>query len=466
MSSKRGTSAPSSPPPKKKVSGTTKASVANFFKPASQKMAEAVNKAKWSEQAPHEGAKTSMLAAKYTPEGSKGWVKATEKVKVAAFDLIQDSTLIDVASGKKFAKGADDWRWWNECVPEKLRALHSEGYLIAIFSNQGGLTLHPDPKAKITSRTDRVREYKAKCNQVLRALDLPVSLFAATSKDVFRKPRTGMWSALLTSHALDASEVDLSSSFFVGDAAGRPARGTRAKDFSCSDRNMAANLGLAFYTPEEYFLGAQPEAFVRDFDPAVVQRAVDDTVVWQKKSDRELVIFCGPPGAGKSSFWWRHFEPLGYTRINQDRLGSRDKCIAAAKRAIEDGASIVIDNTNADTRIRGIWIQMARENNMGVRCVHFKTPLKMCVHNDHYRANSKGVSVFPYFAMTIVVDSNKTQSPANPEDREGLPGIAFGSFQTRYIAPSLEEGLDEIFETEFRFSGTDEEFAAWAKYWS
>lgn len=203
-------------------------------------------------------------------------------------------------------------------------------FLIAIFSNQGGLTLHPDAKAaaamaKNPRRTDRVLEYKAKCNQVLRALDLPVALFAATSKDVFRKPRTGMWDALLAAHALDAAAVDMAASFFVGDAAGRPAgRGSAAKDFSCSDRNFAANLGLPFFTPDEYFRGAEPELFVRDFDPVAVQREQGEqpAVCWAKKSDREMVIFCGPPGAGKSSFWWRHCEPLGYTRINQDRLGS------------------------------------------------------------------------------------------------------------------------------------------------
>jgi hypothetical protein len=34
----------------------------------------------------------------------------------------------------------------------------------------------------------------------------------------------------------------------------------------------------------------------------------------------DMVLFCGSPGAGKSSFYWRHFQPLGYERVNQDVL--------------------------------------------------------------------------------------------------------------------------------------------------
>ena len=32
-------------------------------------------------------------------------------------------------------------------------------------------------------------------------------------------------------------------------------------------RDLAANIGIRFYTPEEYFLGAEPEPFTREFEP-------------------------------------------------------------------------------------------------------------------------------------------------------------------------------------------------------
>jgi AAA domain len=31
-------------------------------------------------------------------------------------------------------------------------------------------------------------------------------------------------------------------------------------------------------------------------------------------------MFCGRPGAGKSTFYWNYCKPLGYERVNQDTL--------------------------------------------------------------------------------------------------------------------------------------------------
>lgn len=50
--------------------------------------------------------------------------------------------------------------------------------------------------------------------------------------------------------------VDMNSSVYVGDAAGRPKCGTRKKDFSDTDFKFALNLGINFYTPERFFLNS------------------------------------------------------------------------------------------------------------------------------------------------------------------------------------------------------------------
>lgn len=41
---------------------------------------------------------------------------------------------------------------------------------------------------------------------------------------------------------------------------------------------------------------------------------------FDKANPIEIVLFCGSPGAGKSSFYWKHLQPLGYARVNQDIL--------------------------------------------------------------------------------------------------------------------------------------------------
>jgi bifunctional polynucleotide phosphatase/kinase len=77
---------------------------------------------------------------------------------------------------------------------------------------------------------------------------------AALESDQFKKPAIGMWNYLKTEIYQDF-EIDIKSSFYCGDAAGRPKTETRPKkDFSDSDLKFAFNMGLPFKTPEEYFL--------------------------------------------------------------------------------------------------------------------------------------------------------------------------------------------------------------------
>jgi DNA 3'-phosphatase len=116
----------------------------------------------------------------------------------------------------------------------------SNRYLLAVISNQGGISLKPDPKT-VKSDQKRLADFKGKVSAVVSQLDLPVTVYAATGRDEYRKPRVGMWRELLDDHDLDIMEtVDLESSFFVGDAGGREAvAGITGKDHSCVDRYAA-----------------------------------------------------------------------------------------------------------------------------------------------------------------------------------------------------------------------------------
>lgn len=52
-------------------------------------------------------------------------------------------------------------------------------------------------------------------------------------------------------------EINKDESFYCGDAAGRLAKWApgKKKDHSMADKLLAENLGLKFYTPEQFFLG-------------------------------------------------------------------------------------------------------------------------------------------------------------------------------------------------------------------
>jgi bifunctional polynucleotide phosphatase/kinase len=304
--------------------------------------------------------KDSLLVGRF---GAAAQPATKGRRRIAAFDF--DSTLITTASGKTFSRDASDWKWWHSSVPGRLKELHAEGFLVAIISNQGGISLKPDPKT-VKSDQKRLADFKTKVTAVFNHLDFPISIYAATSRDHYRKPRTGMWNEVLEDYDLgDAESIDLENSVFVGDAGGREAVAGGAKDHSCVDRfvetsskafmitsilslcrDFAANVGIPFHTPEEYFRHEDPRPFVRAFDPTAYTGVRAEVSTPARKSDMqplsrlpdidvlslaaanaftqtanpEIVMFCGSPGSGKSSFYWKHLQPLGYGRVNQDIL--------------------------------------------------------------------------------------------------------------------------------------------------
>ncbi len=169
-------------------------------------------------------------------------------LKVAAFDL--DGTLVHTKSGLKFARSASDWRWFNPNVPRTLAALARRGYVVAVFTNQGGVVA--------TSSSKLYANFTERVNQIQQALQIDLLVWAAPKRPAkaaspddahrrMRKPQTGMWLALCDYAAAGGALVDLHCSFFVGDAAGRPA------DFLDSDRQFALGAGIEFKVPEDVF---------------------------------------------------------------------------------------------------------------------------------------------------------------------------------------------------------------------
>lgn len=293
-------------------------SVANFFKPASEKQPE---KIAWRV------IDGSLIVGRYN-DASQPDRDLSRPVKIAAFDL--DDTLVKPKNGNRFARSAVSHDWWDKSVPGKLKQLHDDGYLVVILSNQGSVSLKQNAKS-LQADSLSLKNFKDQLTGHLTRLDFPVSVYAATGNDKYRKPRIGMWEQVKDDFDIDVENgIDMEKSFYIGDAAGREKTDKRRnKDHATSDRDLAANIGIKFQTPEEFFLGLETEPYVHPFEP---KQFLESTLSsqephkpFEKQEKQELVIFCGSPGAGKSSFYWKVLQPQGFVRVNQDILKTVSK---------------------------------------------------------------------------------------------------------------------------------------------
>ncbi|XP_052286943.1 bifunctional polynucleotide phosphatase/kinase-like [Dreissena polymorpha] len=341
-----------------------------------------------------------------------------DRKKVAAFDI--DGTIITTKSGKVFATNADDWRLlYRTETLKKLAYLHDSGFKIVFFTNQMGVS-----KGKTN-----IEELKTKFIKVVKEVGVPVQILVATKGGLNRKPCTGMWTHL-TKHLNSGLDVDLSQSFYVGDAAGRP-KGwmpKMKKDFSSSDRLFALNVGLQFFTPEEYFLGYPTNKFnMPEFDPRMLNPSsdlLDPKSAAVTTPGRELIVLVGSPASGKSFFAKEYMESKGYIVVNRDILKSWQKCVAACTDGLKKGQSVVVDNTNPDVESRKRYIVAAKTNGVPCRCFVFTTTIQHARHNERFREIT-----------------DKTHQPIND--------MILNSYKGKYHEPTLSEGLKEIVKVNF-----------------
>ncbi|RDX45439.1 PNK3P-domain-containing protein [Lentinus brumalis] len=352
--------------------------------------------------------------------------------KIAAFDL--DGCIIQSSFPKKGAP--PKFEWWRKDVPKKLKEVHEQGYAVVIISNQALRT------------SALISDWKKKIPLIANALsDVPFHIFAATEKDGYRKPIPGMWYELERIFAQDHVQIDVAASFFVGDAAGRP------NDHSSTDRKLALNIGIPFYTPEVYFLKLPAAKYILpgfhvSSLPTQEERIVPaEPPILPAASSPELVIFVGYPALGKSSFFQTHFVPAGYTHVNQDMLKTRDKCIKAAAEALQAGQSVVVDNTNRDVQTRKFYIDLAKKQDVPIRCFYFAGSLELAWHNNLYRAFNLPVSL-------------ATSQPK----RELLPYNAFTSFRANFQEPTVDEGFYEVRKVNWQFEGDEDARKRWSMW--
>ena len=348
--------------------------------------------------------------------------------KVIGFDF--DSTLVNQPSGKTFPVNADDWQPLNGVVKEKLVSA-SKDSVIVIFTNQNGIEKNQVTTKDVMKRIDNFLNF---CG-----LQDIVWCFAASHSDHFRKPCTGMWDFAMSQFeaANGITKINKNECLYVGDAAGRHKTKTTKKDFSCSDRTFAHNVGIAFMTPEQFFLdspaplasewswdGINPEDYLH------LEKAANATAVGEKPT-QELVLLIGPPASGKSTFCLKHFP--NYVRINNDTLKTKAKCIKLAMESLKAGKSIIVDNTNPSAKARKEYIDcLGKTSSVPVRAIVIETPKELVFHLNNVRVKM-------------------TQGATRK-----IPSVCYNTYFKNFEQPKQTEGISEIVVVPFKLEFGDQ----------
>jgi predicted kinase len=168
-----------------------------------------------------------------------------------------------------------------------------------------------------------------------------------------------------------------------------------------------------------------------DFDDAqsmaeiVLARVEDEGMLppynnsWEPETPR-MIVLVGNIGSGKST--WAS-KQIGYEVINQDILGSREKCIKLAQQYLKEGKSVIIDRTNINRKQRSYWLAIASNFNIEPTCINFSNDKELAINMVKNRKNHK--------TITKDVSSEKIND-------------IFDSFEKSYEAPEPLEGFCNI----------------------
>jgi predicted kinase len=124
----------------------------------------------------------------------------------------------------------------------------------------------------------------------------------------------------------------------------------------------------------------------------------------------EAVIFAGLQGAGKTTYFERHFAAT-HEHISRDIQPEAEPI----RRCLSAGRSFVIDNTNATKAARAQYIKQAKAAGFQVLAYFFDTPVRTAIGRNNHRKDKKPIPV------PAILRTAKLLEP-----------------------PSLEEGFDEV----------------------
>ncbi|CAG2104944.1 unnamed protein product, partial [Medioppia subpectinata] len=388
---------------------------------------------------------------------------------IAAFDF--DETIVTPKSGGKFAISSDDWKLIDKLLPQKIEKLIENGFRFVVISNQ----------LPISQGRFKLEDIQHRFESALTAIGVPCLVMIAAFDDIYRKPRPGLWQLL--ADEFSDKPLDLKTSFYVGDAAGRKKQLNGKSDHSSVDLLFAANSRIPFLTPERFLSDMKPKTSNSSdksycgFEISTYRpQKLDSTfIATQLSSDKRyanindllanygsklhLIVLCGLPASGKTSFYRNYLQQLGYVYVSRDELKTMEKCQKKCELSLRSNQNVVIDNLNVDVSARKQWLSLSQKYSAVPLLFFFDITVDQSLHNNKFR-RIIGVNS-PVTDLVIRSQNKNFVKPMNTEGFESIFKINFVSnfgqkehellyfINKNFVKPMNTEGFESIFKINF-----------------
>lgn len=275
----------------------------------------------------------------------------TQCIKMLSIDF--DGTLVQPKDARPFPKDATDYQYVfaKDSIISTLQRYTQEGFTLILRSDQTK-AWKLDMIRSVVNELEQEGSFK---------LHLLISFDKAT-----HKPNSSLLNFPITP-----------DSIHVGDAAGRTG------DWSAVDKSYATNLNISFMTPEEFFGSQQTNVtLVATFNITSVEQR------------EELVLMCGLPGSGKSTFAKQLLSDYMYISLDEHNKLSSKKLLSWLETLYQQGTkSIVVDACHATAKARQAYMDLATKLQWPVRVFWLTTTLEQALkNNDNRKATSGYVS--------------------------------------------------------------------------
>lgn len=151
---------------------------------------------------------------------------------------------------------------------------------------------------------------------------------------------------------------------------------------------------------------------------------------------QEVVLICGCPASGKSTVATAIKNSI---YLNRDSVGGKlSALLPKMEKALNLGHSVVLDNTFPTIKDRKPFIDLCKENNVPIRCIHMTTSIEDAQINAINRMWDR------YGQLFLGKDEFK-----NVKDPNIFPIVALFHYRKVHEKPTKAEGFTVVDEVEF-----------------